>query len=712
MRKTSTFCYIFISIFATILNAQSICNKPKKLVVELEKITKKKCKNINKADLLAITELYLEKITTKDLRPNTFSELTNLKTLTLYSFDKKVQFIPPNVFLGLHNLKTLHIWKNELKTIKPHTFTGLTNLNSLSLSSGNLTSILPNAFTGLDNLKNLHLERIGIKTIDPKIFIGLKSLIDLSLRYNKITTLNSYSFSYLTNLETLDLNFSEKLTTIQDNAFYGLTNLKSLSLYVSKLQTINPKTFNGLVNLTDLQIGGSNTLTTIAPNAFSSLSSLKSLNLYGLKKLTKFDANVFNGLHNLNRLYLYELGISSYHSEIFNGLSKLQDLSIISGLEISLNVNTFNYLTNLKSLFLSYKENTSSISQLKNALGALCESSQQLKLNTTHIDIYDPTSPYYCRSLHNPDPELVWEQKGKSLLLSSFTLHDPKWISQMEEIIPEIHASLPKFWDKNNTTLNFFFRQIPLFSGNENELQFIRRLAIEICDLDTRYCNTRERIHQYPTTKELIETIDFFKKINQEKANETLISKTQTMKNSLSFLIEGALDFNFWMENLTLHFKPIVISLNVTYENNEQKLLNYSSMAILTRSIMDQLSEQDVISHGPTVAVFYSQLVREVKKLISEAKNIQNKHKVLISLVQLGQAERLLTSIQVNSLKKLVMKGDYSAFLNKYTTWAIERVNFDLGGSAKEPDSIFFDLYNEIVKTSILNEVEKVTNSL
>lgn len=692
----------------------------------------------NFAKLTSLTKLNLEySFKLISVEKNGFSGLVNLKELVL-TYAKSLASVGPKAFLGLHNLELLDMTINYIPKIDYDTFASLTKLKKLVMShSRALSTITPTALKHLPNLEELDLQYSNLHDIESITFTGLSKLKKLNLASNKFTHLRAYTFKELTSLEELDISALRNLSSIESNALSGLSKLQILNLSQNPIMPIHSECFTGLDKLSELYLNDSenitdiepntfkyltnlkvlnfanNKLSTIAPHMFEELANLEELSLENSTNLTLIEPNAFEKLTNLKKLNLKGAKkIVSLESNVFTGLTKLEELEWSDLNHDSITPDVFSTLTNLTKLKIQQNINDKTLAMIRAGLGTKCELTNAFQLSFIHPILSDPSSPYFCPATINPKETEIWQAEIKSLLFSSYSIFNPNWIGQMEDIIPLIHSSLKQFWVKNNSILNFYFTQMPSFSGNTSELHVIRQLAVDVCAIDTRFCETRERIHQYPGTSELSETQDFLKLLISENAPSEHIALTQNMEKHLQTLVYGSMDLNFWETNLPIQFKPILESLNVIIDDNkvdnEHSLLSYTSLAVKTRSIMEQMNDDEVHSHGTHAALFYTQLVREVKKLIAEINVYPNKKEVLHSLIDLGYAERLLTQHQVNSLKRLALKSDYDSLLSKYTTWAVERINFDLGGSAKNPDSWLFNYYNAIIKTSILNEVEKV----
>ena len=91
------------------------------------------------------------------------------------------------------------------------------------------------------------------------------------------------------------------------------------------------------------------------PDAFNGLSELQNLYLSN-NALTWLPVDVFDGLSNLDRLYLYQNDLTSLPEDIFDGLSSLTGLRLYENALTSLEPGTFDGLSSLQTLDLQYND--------------------------------------------------------------------------------------------------------------------------------------------------------------------------------------------------------------------------------------------------------------------------------------------------------------------------------------------------------------------
>ena len=102
----------------------------------------------------------------------------------------------------------------------------------------------------------------------------------------------------------------------------GLASLRSLDISYNPISTIGPGVFEGLANLESLTVtlDGANQL-----GSLQQLANLKLLRLVGTSSIEKGD---FDGLTNLERLFLDGNQISSIEPGTFDGLTNLDRLDL------------------------------------------------------------------------------------------------------------------------------------------------------------------------------------------------------------------------------------------------------------------------------------------------------------------------------------------------------------------------------------------------
>ena len=137
---------------------------------------------------------------------------------------KKITFIAPDAFVGLHNLVLLGLVDIKLETIQPEWFQDLGGLRALDLSENQLKTIPDNAFNHLIKLKVLGLMQNQISTITKKVFAQNAQLESIDLSKNQIKSIETGTFQHLVNLtkllllenQCIDIEFKNQTLEIID----------------------------------------------------------------------------------------------------------------------------------------------------------------------------------------------------------------------------------------------------------------------------------------------------------------------------------------------------------------------------------------------------------------------------------------------------------------------------------------------------------------
>lgn len=185
----------------------------------------------------------------QNLTQEIFAFYTSVHHLNLHS--NKIQFIQPDLFKDMVNLKVLNLSSNYLdvfavsKTnIGPLTtveildlsdnglFTGMTDyflseapaLLNLSLNGNSITKIDKNTFWGSSALRNIDLHNNVILEIENGAFDSLLHLSELDLSMNSISCITDFNLSQLKMLH-ISKNSIESFQTIDSDLEYELLHL-------------------------------------------------------------------------------------------------------------------------------------------------------------------------------------------------------------------------------------------------------------------------------------------------------------------------------------------------------------------------------------------------------------------------------------------------------------------------------------------------------
>ncbi len=348
----------------------------------------------------------LSSITSLDLSGRTFTKLQG------------------NDFDGLNNLLDLNLSYNHLRFLPSGIFDGLTNLQTLNLRYNQLAS-LPSSIGNLVNLRNLFLSRNPLASIPSGFFDRLTNLQDLRFNFSQVISLPAGIFDQLTNLRLLSISSSISpggIVPLPSGIFDKLTNLRNLYIIRNLFSSLPSGTFDEFVNLRvrDVRTGNimweSSRTQPSLPSVVDSpgsvlhgrtrevadeilrklpgvtqynqvtnanqLSIITSLHPYDIG-LTTLQAGDFNGLANLQTLYLSRNQLTNLPSGIFDELANLQTLHLSGNDLTSLPSGIFDELANLQTLHLSGNDLTSLPSGIFDELA---------NLQTLHLSGNDLTS--------------------------------------------------------------------------------------------------------------------------------------------------------------------------------------------------------------------------------------------------------------------------------------------------------------------------------
>ncbi|XP_051740044.1 toll-like receptor 13 [Ctenopharyngodon idella] len=325
-------------------------------------------------------QLPVEKIT--DLLQTFNSSLASLRLHSLG--DVKVKALMRNVCL-ISSLKFLGLQGNNITSISKDEMQFCTQLTQLDLSNNRLNSV-PSVISSLPGLQFLDLTFNHIKSISRVDFANLTQLRTLQMYSNYISFIEDFAFKDLKSLKTLMIGSNRlvlngyfkkdlqkltildlannKLDSVHRGDFESLKSLKNLSLPDNQISFIEAGSFDGLTNLIFLNLQ-SNKLSrgSIKDSVFSRLPNLKTLllnnNYISYDNQKALDYPPFQNLRKLKTLNIFSQGHKGMRylpSNLFKGLSSLEDLQAENLNINSLDPDTFTYTPYLWVLDLSRNE--------------------------------------------------------------------------------------------------------------------------------------------------------------------------------------------------------------------------------------------------------------------------------------------------------------------------------------------------------------------
>jgi len=264
-------------------------------------------------------------------------EVLKLQNVTLISIDEiNIRNFKNVKYLDLSFNKILCLKYESLSNLKKLEFLNLANnqifsideeLNNMSLFPVMvITNMAQNKivkfphFGNLMYIKEIYYDNNAIKYLENS-FNLLSSYVEvLILDYNEINAISDDSFSYNKNLIILSLsnNFLQRVT---NKIFYNLFSLKRLNLSHNLINFIESNSFQNLNKLLVLDLDF-NHLKSIEPYQFVGLSSLNDLHLVSGMELFALNVESFKHLSNIGNFYLNESTIFSCKCIFMNSIER------------------------------------------------------------------------------------------------------------------------------------------------------------------------------------------------------------------------------------------------------------------------------------------------------------------------------------------------------------------------------------------------------
>uniref|UniRef100_A0A667XQY8 Leucine rich repeat containing 32 n=1 Tax=Myripristis murdjan TaxID=586833 RepID=A0A667XQY8_9TELE len=194
--------------------------------------------------------------------------------MDVFCSNRSLRCAPANLS---HGIQTLDLSRNMLQNLTLETLAFHTSLHNLNLHSNKIQFIQPDLFKDMTNLKVLDLSRNYLDVFAlTKTYIGpLPAVESLDLSSNGLYTgMTDYFLSHSPLLENLSLS-GNSITKIAKNTFNGSLGLRGINLHNNVILEIEDGAFDSLHNLTELDLS-KNSITCITD---FNLSKLKVLNL-------------------------------------------------------------------------------------------------------------------------------------------------------------------------------------------------------------------------------------------------------------------------------------------------------------------------------------------------------------------------------------------------------------------------------------------------
>ena len=283
-----------------------------------------------------------EKIYLNEDSNRMFSDLSNLISLDVSSFDTSKVTNMRNMFSRMSNLTTLNL--SNFDTSKVTSMIGmffdtheLTSLNVSNFDTSNVTD-MSRMFGALSSLTSLNVSSFDTSQVTNMscMFDDVSNLLTLNVSNfdtSKVTNMSSM-FSRMSNLTTLNVsNFDTSQVTDMNGMFAGmsLTSLNLSNFDTSKVTNMSYM-FSGMFNLPTLNVSNFDTSkVTNMRYMFSNMRNLTSLDLsnFNTSKVTNMD-EMFSNMFNLTSLDLSNFNTSKVTSMyfMFYGMHSLTTLDL------------------------------------------------------------------------------------------------------------------------------------------------------------------------------------------------------------------------------------------------------------------------------------------------------------------------------------------------------------------------------------------------
>ena len=328
------------------------------------------------------------------LQMGAFSSLTMLEELIIE--DCAIKDLPPDVFYGLENLKRLDVrTKSDVSLIiQAGAFDHLAKLEALDLSQNRIRNIPTGDLCKLGKLRSLNLSRNEIGSLED---LGLKpeecgdALRVVDLSHNQLTGIETWAG---TGVRELDLE-NNYIRFIQEDVFRN-SSLSVLKLSNNQISHLPANTLSSLA-LRELRLAN-NTLSSLSWNTFEGQFNLESLDLSGnILMSSGLPANLTQYLPSLLELNLCSNQLDNLPPEFTASLPSLQVLRLCDNQlgAVSLSANMIN-LANIDlsgNLIRTIQEwdfsGHSSVSHLSLAGNVIAEIESKAFRNLTSLLVLD-----------------------------------------------------------------------------------------------------------------------------------------------------------------------------------------------------------------------------------------------------------------------------------------------------------------------------------
>ena len=354
----------------------------------------------NIACILAILAIFPQESTQQDL----ISKAADVQGLCFYSYNKNNRY-----HCDLFNVNITSRF-NTLEIIGDH-LPGLTddNVQSLEFQNGELRFLNGEIMRKFKNLEYMDITGMRLQEITESAFEVCGKLQELFIWANPLTSFPNGAFKNCVNLKIFTTIFL-KLNTIPGDLFGATSNLEEFYITFNELTSLPDSLLQNMTRLRTVYIDG-NYLTNLSSTFLSNVVNLEKFSIYD----NKFQdpqpiMNILTRHTNLKEIYLSMNPFTTFNFSFFEKFQKLEILWIgttssprlatiswqslprslltlvVNGIGEEIPENSFNQLTNLKSLELT---GSGIVSLQKDTFRSLTQL-LKLSIRNTNVKVLNP----------------------------------------------------------------------------------------------------------------------------------------------------------------------------------------------------------------------------------------------------------------------------------------------------------------------------------
>lgn len=247
-------------------------------------------------------------------------QLSSLNSLRSLRFNGPISELPEDTFNDVSNITAL-----ELRSTNVHLplniFQNLRELEHLELSSNNLSHLASGIFRNQHKLKRLNLWSNNLRNLTKDSFVGASSVTELDLSANNIEVLQSSVFDHFPQMENINLN-GNRFTELPVGLFNVNKKLRKFRLVNNRidLKALPSGLLAHQPELEEVMIRCN--LQIVPEDLFNGSSKIQNISLQS-NRLATLPAQIFSGLTNLMNLDLSDNQLTELPDNLFSNSKKL-----------------------------------------------------------------------------------------------------------------------------------------------------------------------------------------------------------------------------------------------------------------------------------------------------------------------------------------------------------------------------------------------------